>query len=52
MAQEKIKLIDVPQEDFSRYNRLTRTPAHITTTKKVRSIIIAQGREVINEVIM
>ncbi len=52
MAQEKIKLIDVPQEEFSRYNRLTRAPAHITTTKKVRSIIIAQGREVINEVIM
>lgn len=52
MAQEKVRFMKVPQEEFAKYNRAVRSSSHISTAKSVRSVIIAQGREVLNEVIL
>ena len=43
MAQERVKEMDVPQEEFAKYNRIIRGTNHITSAKKIRSVIFAGG---------
>lgn len=51
MAKEQVDFITVPQEEFAKYNRATRGETHISSAKRIRSKIIAEGREISNIVL-
>ena len=52
MARKKAELVDVPQEDFAKHNRIIRGNSHITGAKKIRSVMVGGGGVVHEEVLM
>lgn len=44
MLKAKVETIKVPQDQFANYNRLKRGGNHISSAKKISSIIVAEGR--------
>ena len=48
LIKKKAEAVGVPQEIFAKYNRLTRGNGHISTAKRITSMITA-GREIVSK---
>ena len=44
MLKEKANAVNVPQEEFAKYNRLKRGGSHISSAKRISSVIVAGGK--------